>query len=182
LEPLKALADSRELAVIVVHHTSKREELSDPFDAVSGTTGLTGAADTVLILARDGLGTTLYGRGRDIDEIEVAMRFDGRSGQWMLLGDADTVRRTDERKAILDALLDADEPLGPTAIADAAGMKSGNVRRLIGKMVKASEIVKTGRGKYRHPNKPDLDKRDPHQADQQGDPGHVDHKVTKTVN
>ena len=98
--PLKALADDLDLAVVVIHHTNKREDVSDPFDAVSGTTGLTGAADTVLILTRDGMGTTLYGRGRDIAEIEVAMQFDHYTGQWLLLGDASTVRRTDERKAI----------------------------------------------------------------------------------
>jgi hypothetical protein len=155
--PLKALADDLDLAVVIIHHTNKREDVSDPFDAVSGTTGLTGAADTVLILARDGMGTTLYGRGRDIAEIEVALQFDQQTGQWLLLGDASTVRRTDERKTILDTLQSADEPLGPTAIADAADMKPGNVRRLIGKMLKADEIVKTGRGKYRHPSRSELD-------------------------
>jgi hypothetical protein len=182
IEPLKSLADTHEIAVIVVHHTNKREELSDPFDAVSGTTGLTGAADTVLILARDGLGITLYGRGRDIAEIEVALQFDSQTGHWALLGDADVVRRTDERKAILDALLDADEPLGPAAIADSAEMKSNNVRRLVGKMVKAGEVVKMGRGKYRHPSRPDLDPGNDHHTDLEGGPGHVDHKVTKVVN
>jgi hypothetical protein len=47
-----------------------RDEPYDPFDAVSGTTGLTGAADTVLVLSRSSQGTVLYGRGRDIEEIE----------------------------------------------------------------------------------------------------------------
>ena len=42
-----------------------------------------GAADAVLVLSRDAKGTTLYGRGRDIEEIETAMRFDG--GRWSVL-------------------------------------------------------------------------------------------------
>ena len=50
LAPLKGLADELDIAIVVVHHTNKREDVSDPFDGVSGTTGLTGAADTVLIL------------------------------------------------------------------------------------------------------------------------------------
>jgi hypothetical protein len=49
---LKHLADRRELAILALHHTNKRDEPEDPFDAVSGTTRLTGAADTVLILAK----------------------------------------------------------------------------------------------------------------------------------
>jgi hypothetical protein len=171
LVPLKSLADGLDLAIVVVHHLNKREDVSDPFDAVSGSTGLTGAADTVLILARDGLGTTLYGRGRDIAEIEVALQFDHQTGRWMLLGDASTVRLTDERKAILDALKNADEPLGPSAIADGAAMKPGNVRRLLGKMVKSGEIIRTGRGKYRHRDRSD---------DDQGDP--VTNKLTNVLN
>jgi AAA domain-containing protein len=66
IEPLKALADDRRLAILLIHHTNKRDEPYDPFDAVSGTTGLTGAADTVLVLSRSSQGTTLYGRGRDV--------------------------------------------------------------------------------------------------------------------
>jgi hypothetical protein len=41
---------------------------------------VSGAADAVLVLNRDSKGTTLYERGRDIEEIETAMRFDG--GRW----------------------------------------------------------------------------------------------------
>jgi hypothetical protein len=182
LTPLKTLADELDVAIIVVHHTNKREDTADPFDSVSGTTGLTGAADTVLILARDGSGTTLYGRGRDIAEIEVALQFDHMTGHWFLLGDASTVRRTDERKAILDALLNADEPLGPSAIADAAEMKASNVRRLVSKMLKAGEIVKMGRGKYRHPSRSDLDEKERRHPDDQGGTGYVGNEVTKVVN
>jgi regulator of RNase E activity RraA len=60
-------------------------EAEDPLEAISGTNGVTGAADAVLVLARGSKGTTLYGRGRDIEEIETAMRFDG--GRWSVLGD-----------------------------------------------------------------------------------------------
>ena len=74
IEPLKQLADERGIAILVLHHTRKMPA-DDPFDTVSGSTGLTGAADTVLVLARDIQGgTTLYGRGRDIEEIETAMK------------------------------------------------------------------------------------------------------------
>jgi hypothetical protein len=58
----------------------------DPFDAVSGTTGLTAAPDTVLILSRSSQGTTLYARGRDIEEIDMAASFDSVTGQWVTLG------------------------------------------------------------------------------------------------
>jgi len=36
-------------------------------------------------------GVTLYGRGREIEEMEKALEFDG--GSWTVLGDASDVRR-----------------------------------------------------------------------------------------
>lgn len=149
IEPLKTLADKRGLAVVIVHHTNKREEPADPFDSVSGTTGLTGAADTVLVLARSSNGTTLYGRGRDIEEIEAALKFDRSTGLWTVLGDVADVRRSSERNRILEVLQNATGPLGPKDIAVISGLKPENVRQLLRKMVASGEIEKDTRGAYR---------------------------------
>jgi hypothetical protein len=149
LEPLKAAADQWQIAIIVIHHTNKREDPLDPFDAVSGTTGLTAAPDTVLVLARSSQGTTLYGRGRDIDEIDKAVSFDSVTGQWVTLGNTSEVFRSDERGKILNALKSAAAPIGPREIAAVANMKDANVRRLLGKMVASGEIEKAGYGCYR---------------------------------
>jgi hypothetical protein len=70
LSPLQQFASELNLAVVVVHHLRKLES-DDPLDAISGTTGLAGAADSVLVLRRNGEGITLYGRGRDIEDIEM---------------------------------------------------------------------------------------------------------------
>jgi DNA-binding transcriptional ArsR family regulator len=148
IRPLKELADKLGIAVIVIHHTSKRQNIDDPLDAVSGTTGLTGAADTILVLARGPQGATLYGRGRDIPEIETALRFDQERGQWAALGNAADVSRSAERTAIIDALRANNGPMSPTEIALDTGMKPGNVRFLLTKMTKAGEVTKEKRGHY----------------------------------
>ena len=75
-------------AAVVVHYLSKRQDYDDHLDAVSSSTGFTGAADTILILANGPQGPTLYGKGRDIEEIETALRFDRARGLWTALGDA----------------------------------------------------------------------------------------------
>ena len=130
------------------------------FEKVSGTLGLSGAADTVLILDRDSSGTTLYGRGRDIEEIETAVQFDKLLCRWRVLGEAEEVRKTDERSVILALLKDADEPMSPAEVADATGMARNNVKQLLFKMAKAGEVVKVkGRGRYIHPSRTDLDSR-----------------------
>lgn len=163
IKDLQSLAMATGVAIIVVHHTRKSAAETDPFEKVSGTLGLSGAADTTLILDRDGNGCTIYGRGRDIPEIESAVEFDVAACRWNLLGDAAEVRRTDERGAILRVLADADEPIGPGEIADLADMPAPNVRKLLNRMVKAGEVVRPKRGQYVHPEKATsyADRRDP---------------------
>ena len=62
---LHKLAHARGIAIVVIHHVRKMEA-DDPFDMVSGTNGLTGAADTILVIKRQAGNVTLHGRGRDI--------------------------------------------------------------------------------------------------------------------
>jgi AAA domain len=146
--PLQRYANEHRLAIVLVTHTRKMAA-DDPLEAVSGTNGVTGAADAVLVLNRDAKGATLYGRGRDIEEIETAMRFDG--GRWSILGDADEVRKSDERRKIIAALKESGEEIGPKAIAEATGMKADNVRKLLRKMVASGEIAQPRVGFYTVP-------------------------------
>jgi hypothetical protein len=146
--PLQRYASEHRLAIVLVTHTRKMEA-EDPLESISGINGVTGAADAVLVLNRDAKGTTLYGRGRDIEEIETAMRFDG--GRWSVLGDADEVRKSDERRKIVAALKEAGDELTPTAIAKLAGMKAENVRVLIRKMVASGDVLQPRVGYYAAP-------------------------------
>ncbi|MCJ2120651.1 helicase RepA family protein [Methylobacterium sp. J-001] len=148
LEGLQGLAAEFGVAVVVIHHTRKAEA-EDPFDCLSGSTGLTGTADTTLVLARDSQGTTLYGRGRDIEEIESALSFDRTTGAWTMLGAAADVRRSDERNLILDALRNSPEPMSPKDIMLSAGLENRNALDvMLFRMVTAGEIDKAGRGLY----------------------------------
>ncbi|WP_137391676.1 AAA family ATPase [Rhodoligotrophos defluvii] len=147
LVPLQEWAADNGIAVVIVHHQRKMDA-EDPLDSVSGSTGLTGAADTTLVLSRKSDGVTLYGRGRDIEEIETAMKLDQSRGQWLVLGNAEDVRRSDERKQLLAALQEAGGALGPRDLADVTGISYDNVRQTLVRMARAGEIEKTGRGKY----------------------------------
>jgi hypothetical protein len=151
---LKELADTHGVAVLVIHHTRKMMA-DDPIDAVSGSTGITGAADTILVLKAESGSVTLYGRGRDIEELELAIQFDRGSCQWHLLGEASDVRRSEERSKILSVLIDADEPLPPAEISRRTGMEPNNVDQLLLKMTRTREVTRIGRGKYGPPDSPD---------------------------
>ncbi|MDX8447056.1 AAA family ATPase [Mesorhizobium captivum] len=148
VSPFTDLAAELQLAIVIVHHTRKMDA-DDPLDMVSGTTGLTGGVDSVMVLTRDGQGTILTGRGRDLDDIESAIKLDS-SGHWTLLGEADEVRRSKERNKILEAVRDLGEA-GPKEIAAATSMREANVKYLVLEMVKAGELEKIERGLYRLP-------------------------------
>ena len=74
---LKALADRNGICLLVIHHLRKMTD-EDPFNRLSGTNGLRGAADGTLILMRnkrqDGT-ATLYATGRDIEDVEEELEF-----------------------------------------------------------------------------------------------------------
>lgn len=74
---LKAFADARKIAVMVVHHTRKMDD-SDVFSTISGSNGLMGAADQTMVLKRAarGAGTaSLNITGRDVRDQEFGVRF-----------------------------------------------------------------------------------------------------------
>jgi hypothetical protein len=148
VQALQRIASDTNVAIVIVHHLRKSLAEIDPFEKVSGTLGLSGGVDTVLILDRDGNGATLYGRGRDIEEIETAVEFDGATCRWRVLGTAVDVHRSDERKVILETLADASEPLSPREVADLTGHSYDAVRQTLARMAKQGQIAKSGRGRY----------------------------------
>lgn len=145
LSPLQKLAGEHGIAILVIHHLRKMSG-DDPLDMVSGTTGLTGAVDTVLVLDRKSHGTTLYGRGREMEDIDIAMELE--DGLWQILGDSDEVKISSERKAIIELLQNAEEPMGPKAIAEALNQPEANVRQLLTSMATDGHVKKQGRGQY----------------------------------
>jgi len=147
--PLSKIAAAFHVAVIVVHHTNKGALSSDPFDRVNGTGGISGAADTTLIMARNDEGLVeLYGRGREIEEIETAITFIKETCTWSVRGNAAEVSMSDTAARIIRAMQDMDEPDGPNAIATAAGVKVGDVKQHLPRLAKDGKIEKLGRGQW----------------------------------
>jgi AAA domain len=103
---LQKLASKYNVTIIVVHH-DRKGEAEDVFDTVSGSLGLTGAADTIAIMKRQSGAVTLHVRGRDVEEAEKALQFDKAACRWTIIGEASEVRRSDERSRVLIALEEA---------------------------------------------------------------------------
>lgn len=157
LTGLATFARARGIVVLVVHHTRKMAA-DDPLESISGTNGLTGCADGVMVLKRD-IGTgncVLYVRGRDIEESETALQFHRDIGTWQRLGAADEVGRTSERENILATLRNSSNPLTAREISDIVGKSYDAVRKTLNRMAHAGEIAKQGRSLYTCPNSPNV--------------------------
>lgn len=89
LIPLKSLAEKLSISIVLVHHLRKATD-SDPFNMISGSTGLNGCVDGMLVLKKDkrcGGQAVLYATGRDIEDCELSITRQG--ARWVL---------TDERE------------------------------------------------------------------------------------
>jgi hypothetical protein len=149
---LQDLARNRGIAILVIHHTRKADA-DDAFDTVSGTLGLTGAADAILVLQKRSGSFTLHARGRDIEESETALQFNKDTCRWTILGSAAEVHRSNERSRIASALTDAADGLGVKEIMSIAEFDSRSaVDMLLCRMVKDGEVERLGRGLYKLPS------------------------------
>jgi hypothetical protein len=87
---LQTICHEYRVAMVVVHHLRKGEA-DDDIEAVSGTIGLTGAADTIALLRRPDREKTagkLIIHGRDISDKYYDIEFQKENGLWLYKGDA----------------------------------------------------------------------------------------------
>lgn len=98
---LKKFADSHNICVVLVHHLRKMGDDSDPFNRISGTSGISGAADSMWVLHKEKRGdetATLNITGRDVEECELVLQFNKQSFVWESLGNADVFAEEQARQ------------------------------------------------------------------------------------
>jgi AAA domain len=149
---LKTIADKYAIAVLVVHHTRKMTD-ADFLQEVSGTNGLAGAADSILVLRRsrgeaDGV---LHVTGRDVDEAEYALKFAADLGSWQLL-EGPAIEHTigETRSAILKYVRE-NEGSSPKQIASGAGLGYELVKKTVARMADDGQLDTDGNGHYLAP-------------------------------
>ena len=87
---LKAFADRHKICILLVHHLRKMADDSDPFNRISGTAAIFGAADVAMVLSREkreDTQTKLSYQGRDIEGGDQILEFDKEAFRWKVLGD-----------------------------------------------------------------------------------------------
>ena len=79
LSVLKNLADKLRIAILLVHHTRKCRD-NDPFNMISGTTGISGCVDGSMVMVKKKRGSgeaVLHCVGRDIENLELHLKREG---------------------------------------------------------------------------------------------------------
>lgn len=139
---LKTLADRHSVTILIIHHTRKSEAV-DFIAAVSGSFGLTGSADSVLVLSRTRgqADAVLRLSGRDLDEQELALGFS--EGVWSYLGSAQDYAISEARRQALDALRDSGG-MAPKPLAELLGKHRDNVKQLLRRMELDGLVTSTG--------------------------------------
>ena len=98
----KTFADKHGICILLVHHLRKMKDEGDPFNMISGTSAILGAADTAMVLTRDKRSddnTKFSVIGRDVDSTDTILRFDKSEFRWKSLGDANWL---EEQRARLE--------------------------------------------------------------------------------
>ena len=149
LADLNKLANELGLAIVVVHHTRKMAA-DDLMETVSGSYGVSGAVDTILVMATKSSGTVLDIRGRDVEAAELAIEFSKESCRWRVLGTAAEVHISEQRAKIVAVLVEAGGPMGIAALIQATGTKRNPLELLLGRMAKDGDIKRVGKGLYAH--------------------------------
>jgi hypothetical protein len=146
---LQAITIKHSLALIVIHHT-KKVETDDFVEAVSGTYGLSGAADCIAVLIRKDRAAAdaeLKITGRDVADIEKAMKFHGDIGAWEILGEALDFAASRERQDIL-LILKETRPKTPTQLSKLVDKSIDAIRMTLMRMKNKGEIKRNSNGEY----------------------------------
>jgi hypothetical protein len=143
---LKAIADRAGVAVLVVHHLRKLAG-DDPVEAISGTMGIAGAADALLVLlpGLDG-SSTLHVTGRDVEAKDLRLVWDKSATSWSVQGDVEEGTVSLERARVLRALRKSGKPQALADLAHEIGVREGALQRLLYRMAHDGEVYRAGRG------------------------------------
>jgi hypothetical protein len=152
---LKRLADSRNLAIVLVTHTTKFSDDDDPFVEIAGSTGTTGAMDTGLVMRqhRQGKYKELCIRGRDVSEDRFPIRFDEHTCRWQLASEEGdpfvALGLTPEQHDVASLLWMSDAPMAPKDVAEMLeGMSASAATKHLLHLANQGIAERCGYGRY----------------------------------
>ena len=156
---LKNLADEYPGTSLIALHHDRKAQSDDFVDAVSGTHGLAGSADTILLLERSRQHTNalLKGTGRDVQEAGCSINSEG-DGIWYLEGDTleksrDQAFQSQKQDTLGDLSLEIlafiNEKDAEVTTQEIINVFGVNSKQNLTRLVQSERIERAGRGKYK---------------------------------
>lgn len=152
LSALREIAECHRTTIMPIMHARKQAS-DDPIDLISGTLGISGAVDNVMVLfQRQGNRAKLFVQGRDVDSEVYTVEYTKDIWTWQMIGKSSQVMATEMQQAVLNYITkfgSKEEPLTPTQIVEGSGVKKNYVAgRILPMLLKNGNIKKAGYGKY----------------------------------
>jgi hypothetical protein len=145
---LQDLTRTTGAAILTIdHHRKPLGHQANPIDDILGSTGKAAMVDAALGLYRERgrHEATLQATGRDMQQVELYIRWDGEHCCWQAVGEAGEVRKESLQEAILAAIRELDE-LGEVAsttnIARHLRKDKGNISHELAELIQAGKVVK----------------------------------------
>lgn len=150
---VKGMVDRYGASLLVVHHC-KKGKAEDVIEEVSGTLGLSGAADGVTVLTRARCDTeaTLHVTGRDVDEKQLALKFDPATCCWTSEGDAKLKTASKTKERVFEAFRrNPGTAYWPSELAQILDVDRAVLKSALWKMAEDGLLKRVGNGKYQWP-------------------------------
>ena len=139
-------AEFPQLGILVTNH-QRKATAEDIFDTISGTLGLNGGADSLMVLAREEGAKFLEIRGRDITDLSIIVEQDEKTLRWRNVGAKHEGASTPERKKIVEVMR-GKGAMTVDAISKATGQNKDVVKNLLYKMHLAEVVHRVKWGSY----------------------------------
>jgi hypothetical protein len=153
MSALKDIADSLNIAVIVIHHNRKGADLDgDHIDSALGSTGINATADTTLTMRwkRGAAEATLSVTGRDVEDTAYTLSWDSYICSWSVTGQgALKPALTDAQQRIIDLLESETRNWTTGEIAERLGKSSQTISEQATKVAMSGLIDKPAYGQWR---------------------------------
>lgn len=147
-EAVRMLADVAKatpgLSIVVLHHT-KKDQGSDPIADISGTFGLTAAADNYMVLRREGAAFILHCGGRYWDETDDAFELRREGGAWALHGSSLGVALSPMQRKYLDTLK-AEGTVTTRGMARRLDVRDSTASEILGELQTKGIVERTSDG------------------------------------
>jgi hypothetical protein len=128
---IQAIAGNYGISIVMSAHTRKPTKASEPNavdDIMGSTQGLTADPDTVIVMTsknKNAKTFTLSGYGRDIEDFDITMEFDGQTRLYQSIGETIDIQMTEIEEAILQVVRDLGKTK-PSTVAKVLGKNRGN--------------------------------------------------------